>query len=301
MDHVLIRDYSDVARNGIVTVEINHGDTTEAYCVHKDLLMRSSERFATTLKPLSKGSSGRFTLVDVEPATFNLFLNWLYTDSPYAFTREWHRNLEWLGNPFETSDHTVAKIQTFTLQLLKLLVFADRYSIPTLRRITSQHIIDIIHKPRRLLHTVDSRFIAYAFGELPAEDSILKLLVDKWCLDHATTADLEVHLKALEACPPAFIVRCLRGIILLHERPTKAVAPLCEYHGHQSVAERETCETIGDVVKKVVDVAKLECVGIDAGVDLSKAVTFLQSAAFLQTIDQSLFDDSTGTISGMAT
>lgn len=138
--------------------------------------MHYSDYFRKALSGTWKeAEDGVVKLADVEPAVFNLFLEWLYTQQIPDSCSEYNRIAK-ARLMFSFSN-------TGDIWKIKLYVFADRFAVPTLRTAMNRQ---IVNDPDANARTYwDCVPIIYAFDNLPPTDPILDLFVDryymKWC------------------------------------------------------------------------------------------------------------------------
>lgn len=190
-------------------------------------------------------------LEDVDPAIFNLFIEWLYTQRLPASdeARLW-------GQVAATSGLT----SVLMLQL-QLYVFANRFQVPLLRRTLNRMII--YWSPDS---TSPSRQVIYAFANLPSTDPILDFFVDihfvQWELRH----DKYWHQEDLfSKLPHEFLLRFMHRVGEWRRcRSYSLVGKLnldsCSYHEHESEEDKHRCryQSFGNgkpCLRRVVHVA----------------------------------------------
>lgn len=179
-------------------------------------------------------------LDDVEPAVFNVFVDWLYTQKLPPNWSEWK--------------HVMAEKQGDSLTmrnwLLKVYAFADRFVIPTLRT----------HANRAIIANCDYYTLAnlpccmetaFAFEHLPANDPILDLFVDLYCVYWNfgyTVEDYGLNNKFwFLQLPKELLVRYMIRTGKIRECNDLAIESkiklhCCSYHDHKSEEEQNRCQ-----------------------------------------------------------
>lgn len=115
------------------------------------------------------------TLKDVEPRTFSVFVNWLYTG------RLPNSDLEWDNPDIDVSLLTGGKTNfhpdadMFTVEAL---IFGEQYSAPNFLKAVNNHSADESVKSG---FTFFYNAVILAFKYLPSHSPILKLMVDAQC------------------------------------------------------------------------------------------------------------------------
>ncbi|KAF2656849.1 hypothetical protein K491DRAFT_715065 [Lophiostoma macrostomum CBS 122681] len=213
------------AAGDMVTIEV--GPNHQNYQVYKDFLVYYSDYFRKALAGPWKEAEGVVRIEDVEPELFKLFIYWLYTQD---VKRLYSEDVD-VRECFKLSYGTAASRMMF----MKLYVFADRFSVPKLRKAVNNHYV-----------TSGARFtpwydvVIYAFDNLPSAYKILDFLVDTQCANWSDKdSPEETELKA--KLPHDFLVRVMsRSRELLRGGKSKKIIP-CEYHEHDSEEEKKAC------------------------------------------------------------
>ena len=193
------------------------------------------------------------TLSDVSISTFDVFVDWLYT-----------QKLPEQGK-YSTLDEAVghwprlysSETRNKTEGLIDLYIFADGHDIPKLRRDVMDALLTHLNSENIILPYYET--IINAFSRLPKGSPVRQLLIDHYCRffeksydDDASAAELDSRSKL----PTDFLV----GIMFRHAdimellRNNKINATyrldICDYHEHASKAEREKCKEECKVIAK---------------------------------------------------
>ncbi|KAF2653381.1 hypothetical protein K491DRAFT_603031 [Lophiostoma macrostomum CBS 122681] len=220
-----------VAQGGTMIVEV--GTEKKQYHVHKKLISAHSEYFRKALDgSWREAQDGKVVLDDIEPTTFNIFINWLYTQNKLATTQDWAKIADLhLEEPFEAD--------VFIQAMITACAFGDRIIAPTFEQAVHNAIVDFEywdiegHAPRNAA-------VIYAFEHLPNNKEILDFIVDLRCAHWIPNKDSDEE-KALEAdLPHEFLLRCVKK---LSPKEVKTTAKLCDYHRHCSSEDRNKCHS----------------------------------------------------------
>jgi hypothetical protein len=262
--HILFRrpEHSSFCRstisNVIVTVEI--GSEKTPFTVHKDLLTACSPYFKAAFEgPFREARDKSIPISDVEPKTFQLFLDWLYfrrlpedeghandDDCSTCGRARCHRWPEddlnrgpssktdrhrFLPLSKEDDDILEDTIKNESHNLLHLYVFADRCDVPSLR----QAIVDQEWKRFRLgKWTWRWEDIIYALRHLSISTPLCKLLVDEY-IEEWTGIGLVCGLekRLWQKIPSEFLFAVMMGKArVLANDWLERTNSLCKYHEH---------------------------------------------------------------------
>jgi len=199
------------------------------YYVQKAFLMHYSDYFRKALSGTWKeAEDGVVKLVDVEPAVFNLFLEWLYTQQVPNDCSEYNRIAN-AGLQFTFSN-------TGPLWKIKLYVFADRFAVAKLRTALNRQIVNDPEAVSRI--TWDNFSVTYAFDNLPSTNPLLDLFVDRYYMEWNGWG-------SVQSLPHEFLHRFLQRVGGERAQGRKASEmfkmDLCIYHEHATDAEKSSC------------------------------------------------------------
>ncbi|KAF2441470.1 hypothetical protein P171DRAFT_446355 [Karstenula rhodostoma CBS 690.94] len=174
------------------TVTVKIGPELKDYQVHKPLIMHHSEFFraAFASENFKEGVSGEVTLEDVNPAVFEAFIDWLYTQKLLDF-REWDKY---------GGEHSLIYNG---MHVTQLYVLANRIIAPELTKTTLELAVDYFNSDYVSVET-----IIFAYANLPEEDIYLQLLVDEFYTFFRKISKEDVNDED-ELLPTKF----LRGVI----------------------------------------------------------------------------------------
>ncbi|KAI4629163.1 uncharacterized protein J4E87_003424 [Alternaria ethzedia] len=218
--------HSAAARSGSeANAIIEVGPDRMKYHVQKAFLVHHSDYFHKALSGTWKeAEDGVVTLVDVEPAIFNLFVEWLYTQQL----------------PSSRSDYRRVADANFSEDVCKirLYVFADRFAVPALRTAMNRQIVGERDVTSGLCWGVTQ--IAYAFDNLPTSDPVLDFLVDQYYTEWGG------HSTFAEGLPQEFLLRFFRRVGSERAQGRDVVAEsfrvdFCTYHEHATDADKSSC------------------------------------------------------------
>jgi hypothetical protein len=215
----------------MVTVKI--GPEHTKYRIHKALLEYHSDHFRSALlEHWKEGQERQVVLDDLEPAAFDIFVDWLYTNKiPRTFA-------EWLAP--EVNENSGTTRRRLGMLHLKAYVIADRLGVPELRETINNNYVT-----RNILVWPWYQEIIYAFSNIPSGRRILKFLVAIHCA-HSERGNeylLEGDLELRDKLPQEFLLQ-----VMAHYQEMRAEGTwdeelrACEYHEHASDDERKNCE-----------------------------------------------------------
>lgn len=225
--------HSTAALGDIVTVTV--GPEKKQYKIYKDLICYHSEYFRKAFNGPWKEAEEGVVLDDVEVGVFNIFVDWLYTQTIPRQTEEWAR-ISGMIDP--TDKHAGWKVD---LHRLKACVFGDRFFAPNFHDAVHNLFVDELVAQKG---GAWYEYVIFAFTNLPEDNEILKLLVDKQCASWSPSQDDNNDEKSLHPqLPHSFLLRYM----LSHaEVRSNLVASgkleACSYHRHASDEERKQCQ-----------------------------------------------------------
>ena len=185
------------------------------------------------------------TLSDVSISTFDVFVDWLYTQKLPEQGKDSTLD-EAVGHwPRLYSNETRNK----TEGLLDLYIFADGHDIPKLRR----EVMDVLFTHLNSEDTTPPYYetVVNAFPRLPERSPVRQLLIDCHCRffekshdDDADAAELDSRSKLPTDFLVGIMLRHADIMALLRIRKIGLIYRLdiCDYHEHASEAERKRCK-----------------------------------------------------------
>ncbi|KAH7085153.1 hypothetical protein BKA63DRAFT_485128 [Paraphoma chrysanthemicola] len=222
---------SAAARGGSLVVQV--GPEYVEYAVHKALLTEQSEYFKRALGgPWKEAEEGIVRLDDVDCSIFEIFVDWLYTNTLPEDESAW-----------DDSGHERGSAKGTERTMIKVCALAHRLLAANFgRAVTYEVVCCFINENGDAPPYYDT--IILAFEILPPMSPILQLLVDLHCLRYCSEDDSqdEIELQLRSRLPHEFLVRTmLRYSKLIKSSPTR-VLEACDYHEHGSGEEREACQ-----------------------------------------------------------
>lgn len=206
------------------------------YQIFEIFLTHHSEYFKRALAGIWRETSDNIVVLenDVEPSTFNLFVEWLYTQELPAMSPDWRRIADPL-HPYSVS----AKMLR-----LKLYVFADRFVVPRLREQLNRAIVNDYDSDCPALE--EYKTITYAFHNLPPTDPILDLIVDRYFMVWRLDLDEGEDEEAYETLPHEFLLRFYKRVGKwrkedLQNRHQLFNMDFCSYHEHKTDEDKLQC------------------------------------------------------------
>lgn len=171
---------------------------------------------------------------DVELCIFNLFVEWLYTQTLPALSPDWRRIADPLY-PYSVS----AKMLR-----LKLYVFADRFVVPLLREQLNRAIVNEYDSDCPALEEYEA--ITYAFSNLPSTDPMLDLIVDRYFMVWRLDLDEGEEEEAYGTLPHEFLLRFYKRVGKWRRDDLQNSHQLfnmnfCSYHEHKTEQEKAEC------------------------------------------------------------
>ncbi|KAF9693882.1 hypothetical protein EKO04_008148 [Ascochyta lentis] len=202
---------SSVVRDGALAI-INVGSDFTVYKVHKELLVEHSDYFKRTLRSLWRSDQDTVTrLEDVDSDTFDIFVDWLYTQKLPDNAIDWIPVDEQLACDTEPYEEDVfmageASHRAKQLQQAKAYVLGNRLSSPQFKQAVYKIYLDELGGSDTLpcYHAV-----TYAFANLPADDLLLQLMVDSHCHNFCKGFDGSADAEDRKQLPREFLVRVM--------------------------------------------------------------------------------------------
>ena len=200
------------------------------YNVQKAFLTYYSGYFSKALNGTWKEARDKVVrLPDIEPAIFNLFIEWLYTQNlPNLITLD--------ANKIDLSSQ---------LWKIKLYVFADRFAVSRLRTALNLEIVKHAGPPH--LSIWDYAPIVYAFANLPSTDPLLDLFVDLYYIHWDDMGDGFEDNDRFDELPREFLLRFYKrvGTERYFQKRFRLTGlydiDLCSYHEHATDQEKREC------------------------------------------------------------
>ncbi|PSN63930.1 hypothetical protein BS50DRAFT_647823 [Corynespora cassiicola Philippines] len=228
--------------NAIIEIGTNH----VRYHVPKPLLCRHSEYFNAALNVRWREGNSPIILETVEVAVWEIFLGWLYTQKVPRPLKEWKAAVRLglskgasgpspLTECIPQHDGSMLRIMTYA--------FADRFLVSELYLALNRQIVDAT-----ILFRPNLDVIIFGFAHFHNNDPLLKLFVDQFCA-YKKREWAAIENAYYEDLPADFLRRVSeRALAAYYERKIKLTELLvCDYHGHKTDEERESCKFKGDV------------------------------------------------------
>ncbi|KAI4652463.1 hypothetical protein J4E93_002666 [Alternaria ventricosa] len=222
------------------------GPKAKRFTVQLNLIVYYSPFFLAALKgPFKEAKDKVVTLPDTEANIFELFVNWLYrqrfptqADSPQLLALYSQED-----NPYFQS-----------ARLMKLYVFSDKYNVPKLKRQCLDALFEHLGDASGY-QLPDLNDVAYAVKNLNDEDPLLRMIVDGFCYHGNSECWNDDQIQNL---PLPFIARLMRHLSDFRDYGQEDVKEpeLCDYHGHATDEERETCENRREREEEARDMMK---------------------------------------------
>ncbi|KAI4629190.1 uncharacterized protein J4E87_003452 [Alternaria ethzedia] len=213
--------------------EIVVGPKAKRFTVQLNRIVYYSPFFLAALKGSFKEAKDKIvTLPDTEANIFELFVHWLYRQR-FPTEGDSPRLLALYNGGDEYPYFQSAK-------LMKLYVFSDKYNVPKLKRdcldALFEHLGD--ETAYKLPNLND---VAYAVKNLNDEDPLLRMIIDGFCY-HGNGECWET--EQIQNLPFPFIAKLMKHLSDFRDYGMEDVKEpeLCDYHGHATTEERETCE-----------------------------------------------------------
>lgn len=223
-----------LATNDNVTIEV--GTERAKYQVSEAFLTHHSEYFKCALAGTWRKAPEHIVVLgsDVEPCIFNLFVEWLYTQTLPVLTPDWRR----IADPVHPFRVSVKMLR------LKLYVFTDRFVVPGLRKQLNRAIVNDYESDCPCLEEYET--IMYVFNNLPPTDPILDLIVDRYFMVWRLDLDEFEDEGAYNNLPHDFLLRFYKRVGKerrddLTNRHQLFNMDFCSYHEHKTEADKLQC------------------------------------------------------------
>lgn len=223
-----------LATSDNVTIEV--GAERVKYQVSEAFLNHHSEYFKRALAGTWREASEHIVVLgsDVEPCIFNLFVEWLYTQTLPVLPPDWRR----IADPLHPFSVSVKMLR------LRLYVFADRFVVPQLRKQLNRAIVNDYDSDCPCLEEYET--ITYVFNNLPPTDPILDLIVDRYFMIWRLDLDEGEDEGAYDNLPHEFLLRFYKRVGKrrkedLSNRHQLFNMDLCSYHEHDTEVEKIQC------------------------------------------------------------
>jgi hypothetical protein len=213
-------------------VAVKVGQKHATYWIHKALLEHHSDYFRSALRKCWKeGEEGQVILDDLQPAAFDVFVDWLYTKKVPEIDQQW------LGRDVDEKLHQWE--QRVCVLRLKVYVVADRLGVQELlETINNDYVNDNIG------NWPWYGAVIYAFSNIPSGRRILEMMVASHCHHSGpNTEDTWKGQKELrDKLPLEFLLQIMTRYQQLRDDIGKYGHLLAsDYHEHASNDERMMC------------------------------------------------------------
>lgn len=214
----------------MITVKVGLGPAT--YRIHESLLRHHFDKFRKALSDCWKeGEERTVGLEDLEPAAFDVFVDWLYTNKIPMSRDEWLKQTVGEDDNLYYCRESVLRLKTYVL--------ADRLG--------ALQLLKAVNKPYVNEYSDGAPFyeeIIYAFFNVSAGRRLLSFIVTQHCRHSETNHDDQYgwELELLGSLPHAFLLQAMKEYRRLcqEERFDEAV-DVCDYHEYCSEKERNDC------------------------------------------------------------
>jgi len=215
----------------MISVEV--GPQHDEYKIHREVLVYHSEYFRAALQGCWTENKERKVIIeDLEPAAFNIFVDWLYTRRIPSTVVAW-------GGSQEDGDNFSYSCRV-SLLFFQTYVLADRLGAQELLNAVNNWIVGYQANSSPWYDTV-----IYAFDNIPAARRILSMLVESHCRyseeddDALHDGDHSLHTQL----PNDFLFRVMKRYRqICEDRDWDREMNLCDYHEHVSEEERQKCK-----------------------------------------------------------
>ncbi|KAH7094591.1 hypothetical protein FB567DRAFT_574567 [Paraphoma chrysanthemicola] len=228
--------FATAAEDEVIVVEV--GPEHKQFRIYATFLAYHSEYFRNALRgPWKEASERVITIDDIEPATFKLFIHWLYTQEiPEIIARTKWTSI--LGH--DTFVESGARQELF-LVLVKAYVFADRFLAAQFRSDINDAFEECLEE-FALCGTVRCQVIKYAFTNIPPGRHILQQIIDDHCTSWDPFYETEEDVAAQDYLPHTFMLRAMRRQAeLQHGGPN---GDLRCYREHNSDEDKNDCDLL---------------------------------------------------------
>ncbi|KAL1797231.1 hypothetical protein ACET3X_003837 [Alternaria dauci] len=169
----MISEVSEATVGDVVAIAI--GPQKQVFQVHKEILCKKSEYFRTAYNGRWKEAEEGVTLEDVEVGVFKFFVHWLYTQQLPDYDED--------DEDDESENGEDDSLQGLGGMLLKACAFGHRFLIKDFERITHNRYV------KYFMHCTWYTHVIYAYNNLPAQSLLLKLMVEKQCINWSSDFD----------------------------------------------------------------------------------------------------------------
>lgn len=160
-------------KEGLVTVKV--GPQQQQYRIHQTLITHHSEYFRIVFNGSWKeADENSVTLEDIELATFDIFVHWLYTQNMPS-VGEVIRILE--SYPRDQGEEE----NTQLLAITKSIVLGDRFLSPAFQRAASNAVVDYVLDYIKFQDMNLLSAAKYAFENLPEDSAINRFFLEAHC------------------------------------------------------------------------------------------------------------------------
>ncbi|KAF9693739.1 hypothetical protein EKO04_008149 [Ascochyta lentis] len=186
---------STAAREGAMVTVVLEPYATE-YKVYKALLVEHSEYFRKALTgPWKEAEDRVFRIADVKSHTFDVFVDWLYTQ------RLPESRMHWCPDP----DRGEQCNMQLGMAYVQAYVFGDRFQTLGFKDAVGQKLCDDLDHSPPSYETV-----IYAYAHLPEEDDLLQQMVNFQCAYGNPLYDDDVEeIETRKRLPTDFLVRVM--------------------------------------------------------------------------------------------
>ncbi|KAF2653382.1 hypothetical protein K491DRAFT_718104 [Lophiostoma macrostomum CBS 122681] len=168
---------SQAAQDGIIiTFEI--GPDHVKYQVHRNLLTHYSEYFQKALsRPWRESEDSKVVLDDIDPSTFDVFINWLYHQNVPSTLDDWlpysEKGEDWHGTPQAWN----LQLQLIAQAIIRTIAFGDRFMAHGFHSAVS----NVFHDMSTTWYNFSNATVLCAFDNLHSDHALLDCIVARRC------------------------------------------------------------------------------------------------------------------------
>jgi hypothetical protein len=214
-------------------VSVKIGSEQIPYRIHKALLEHHSDYFRNALRQCWKeGNERQVVLGDLEPAAFDVFVDWMYTKTIPE------QDAEWLER--EADEEYYRYNCRVNLLRLKVYAVADRLGVQELLETINNNFVD-----ENIVVPPCYEEIIYGFSNIPSGRRILDLMVATHCTYSSPTDDnaWQGQKELRNILPLDFLHQiAMRYQKICADRSWDEDLSACDYHEHVCNDERRRCE-----------------------------------------------------------
>jgi hypothetical protein len=213
------------------------GPEKKLFVVHRDLLIYHSDFFRAALTGNFKEAENNIVaLRDDEPHIFEFFVHWLYhkelptkANAPAELLKDW-----------DTGDFA----DSFKIDnIFRLYVLGDKRGVANLKLATLAELFQELSRYHNQEYVLaNPSAIGYAYENLPAEDPLLRYLVDDHC--YRARSDHWLRIDVLPY-PQVFLGNLMSRYAKFAQGKIGAWGDheleLCDYHDHKDKNEKAKC------------------------------------------------------------